>query len=60
MTWVLFVIVFSAIATQPVGVTSVPGYKSQADCQVARNELLKEFSAPKLQIQADCIPGPGQ
>jgi hypothetical protein len=38
MTWILLVIVYSATASQPVGITSVPGYTSQIDCQTAQND----------------------
>jgi hypothetical protein len=42
MTWVLFVIVYSAAAAQPVGITSVPGYTFK-DCQTARDEVREKF-----------------
>jgi hypothetical protein len=58
MTWVLFVIVYSGTAIQPIGVTSVPGYGSQTDCVVAVNEMQKAFRDPKIEIQTACIPGP--
>ena len=38
-TWILLVIVYSHTAPQPIGITSVPGYTSQIDCQTAQNEV---------------------
>jgi hypothetical protein len=57
MTWVLFVIVYSAAAAQPVGITSVPGYTLK-DCQTARDEVREKFLPRDFQIQTDCILGP--
>jgi len=55
-TWILLVIVYSAAVSQPVGITNVPGYSSQTDCQTAQSEVTKQFGDPLL-IQTGCIPG---
>ena len=57
MTWILLVIVYSGTASQPVGITSIPSYGSQTDCQTAQNEVTKQFGNAPFQIQTGCIPG---
>jgi hypothetical protein len=57
LTWILLVILYSANGPHPIGITNVPGYTSQIDCQTAQNEVRKQFSDPLLLIQTACIPG---
>jgi hypothetical protein len=51
MTWVLFVIVYSATAAQPVGVTSVPG-STFKDCQTAREEVPETSRSKPTALEA--------
>jgi hypothetical protein len=55
-TWVLIVFVISG--SQSIGITSVPGYVSLADCREAGKTIKGVESETSLKIRVDCIEGP--
>jgi hypothetical protein len=54
--WVPVVILL--VNRQPLGITSVPGYPSLADCGNAGNRLHNEEGKYGVNLDFDCIPGP--
>ncbi len=57
-TWVLVIILL--VNSQPVGITSVPGYPSLEACGNAGNKLHSEEIHYGRQIDFDCIAGPSR
>jgi hypothetical protein len=57
-TWTLIIILL--VNSQPVSITSVPGYTSLVDCGNAGNRLHNEQIKYGRNIDFDCIAGPSK
>jgi len=56
-TWVLVILLLAN--SKAIGITGVPGYTALVDCGNAGNKLHDEEIKYGVQLDFQCIPGPG-
>ncbi|OKO74094.1 hypothetical protein AC628_23190 [Bradyrhizobium sp. NAS96.2] len=56
-TWVLILMVIGAENPQPLAITTIPGYRSKAECTIAAGALFEKPTFQKTMTWY-CIPGP--
>lgn len=56
-TWVLIVLVYSAgfSSSSANSMTNVPGFKTEADCQAAAQQVRSAFDGTGRAAQATCV-----
>jgi hypothetical protein len=57
MTYVLIVLIYSAgfASSSAMTVTNLPGFKSEADCQAAAQQMRAAFDGTGRAVQATCV-----